>query len=73
MIRTAIVNVMIAAAAATPPRTGVRTPVNPETKWYAASTGTPRILNKRKGPSSYDGIMAGDGRKARGLDGISEK
>jgi len=31
--RTAIVNAMIAATAAGPPRTGVRIPVNPETRW----------------------------------------
>ena len=64
--RTAIVNAMIAATAARPPRTGVRTPVNPETRWYAASTGTPRRLNMRQRPSSYDGMRAGGGREVRG-------
>ena len=38
---------MIAATAARPPRTGVRIPVSPETRWYAASTGTPRKLDMR--------------------------
>ena len=64
--RTAIVNAMIAATAASPPRTGVRTPVSPETRWYAASTGTPRKLNMRQRPSSYDGMRAGGGREVRG-------
>src|SRR5260370_41854898 len=65
-VRTAIVNAMIAATAARPPRTGVRIPVNPETRWYAASTGTPRKLNMRQRPSSYDGMRAGGGREVCG-------
>src|SRR5580693_1931810 len=64
--RTAIVNAMIAATAARPPRTGVMIPVNPETRWYAASTGTPKRLNMRQRPSSYDGMRAGGGREVRG-------
>ena len=51
----ATVNTMIAATAATPPRAGVRKLVNPKTRWYAASTGTPKILVMGKRPSSYDG------------------
>src|SRR5690349_19380869 len=64
--RTAIVKTTIAATAARPPRTGVRIPVSPETRWYAASTGTPRKLDMRKRPSSYDGMWAGGGREVRG-------
>jgi hypothetical protein len=39
------VNRTIAATTAAPPRTGVRKLVNPETRWYTASTGTPRMLD----------------------------
>src|SRR5580693_10614426 len=45
MSRAAAVNRTIAATGAAPPRTGVRRVVNPKTRWYAASTGTPRMLD----------------------------
>ena len=50
-----MVTATIAATAATLPSTGVRMPVNPATRWYAASVGTPNRLNMTKGPSSYEG------------------
>src|SRR6202050_2201279 len=47
--RTMMVTAMIAATTARAPRAGVRKPVNPETRWYAASTGTPNRLVMRNG------------------------
>jgi hypothetical protein len=58
MSRAAAVNKTIAATAATPPRAGVRKLVNPETRWYAASTGTPRILVTGNGlPARTDEVL----------------
>src|ERR1700733_3627541 len=47
--RTMMVTAMIAATTARAPRAGVRKRVNPETRWYAASTGTPNRLVMRNG------------------------
>src|SRR5579863_4661688 len=70
MSRAATVNRTIAATTAAPPRTGVRKLVNPETRWYAASTGTPRKFDMRPMslPAKTDG-GAGSGRGVRGLAG----
>ena len=54
----ATVNTMIAATAAAPPRAGVRKLVNPKTRWYAASTGTPKILVMGNGlPAMTDEVL----------------